>query len=689
MAYAVGRLTYNGEELMYHCGRGNDNAVSFFARSPINSIERLQEFEQGTPLFTPITADYQVSSTASNPSISSSTNILSISTSSPISTNDNTTDIDPSFTTQVALWNQDHIQSVQSSTSVKLNFTWACAPPSNSTSISFSLVQTGSNVLPEWVQLDAVKQELHLNITPKLTVAETFYFSLQISFNSEVRYKMFEITVEECPIQNCELCRLGDSSICETCANGFQSSGGQTLCSKVQSPVETSPAGATQTATAFIGASMIIASASSALSFTSINSIFCMMNSLQLAMLLPLVPEYFSLKVIDFLNGMGFAMFSFDFIHLKDIPVVKIITNWVKYPQTDEYLEDIGMSSGSSIVNYFSFIFLTILLVLSHICVYILTKWARKSEKERCKKFFNKLFEFFTFNIYIRTFIQAFVFTILCTFSEIYSLNLKTTMVKISFGFCIVTVMACLCLLLLSLYMYKKSLPEIDNEKYWKCKEFFNGVKQGKYSNLYTTIFLMLRVMLISIVIFGKTIPSFYKATAFYCINIAYGGYLLIVRPYENSQDNIIECINQILFCSLAVPLAWVNTKSRWTPFYEDFYIKILMASPIIGSIVCFIFLIKSIVSRIKKIKSPTKIQILPLPNIIRKNLKRFPIHEESKLTPTAPKSALKYSSNIGLQHSEILSTIQDPSLQNIGQLRQEIINRNRMLIQKRVEKLI
>ncbi|CAI2380784.1 unnamed protein product [Moneuplotes crassus] len=682
-AYATRRWLYEGEELIYHSGIILTNNTFFLARSPINNIGQLSEFEEDTPLFSPITTNYQVSSTTSNPSLTTSTGALIISTSSLITINDITSSTNPSFTRYVALWNQDHPQTVQSNSSVKLEFIWACAQSTNYTDISFDLAQTGSNAIPEWVRLDADNQELHLKTTPKLTEKKIFYFSLQISFNSEVHYKKFEITVEECSIQNCNRCALGNHSICEACSDGYQNSDAQTLCSKVKSS-----AGATQIVIAFIGASMIIATISSALSFTSINSIFCMMNSLQLTILLPLVPEYFSIKVLNFLNGMGFAMLSFDFIQLKDIPFIKTITNWVKYPQTNEYLKDIGMSSGSSLVNYFSLITFIILLIICHICVYLFTKCARKSEHEKCTKFFNKLFEFFTFNIYIRIFIQAFVFTMLCIFSEIYSLNLKTTTMKISSGSCIVMTIVCLCLLLLSFYIYKRSFPEIDNDKYWMCKEFFNGVKHGKYSNLYTTIFLILRVMLVALVIFGKTIPSFFKATVFYSINIAYGGYLLVVRPYENPQDNIVECINQILFCSLTIPLSWLNTKSRWTSFYEDFYIAVFMASSVIGSFVCFIFLIKLILSRIKKIKSASKVKNLPLPEITRENPRRFHIHKTSKLSLVKPNSVLKYSSNLSLHPSEIQSTSQNPSLQHIARLRKEIRDRERLQNQMGNQKL-
>ncbi|CAI2381390.1 unnamed protein product [Moneuplotes crassus] len=602
LSYDIKRLIYQGEELMYHLGIFPNNQTFFFARSSTNNIGQLNEFQEITPLFMPITTNYQVSSTASTPSITTSTKTMTISTSSSISTTDLTSSINPTFTEHVALWNEDHIQSVQSNSSAQLNFTWACAPASNGTIIAFNLAQTGTNSILEWVQLDAVKQELYLNTTPKLTVEETFYFSLQISFNSEIYYKKFEITVEECSIQNCVLCKLGNSNICETCEDGYLNSNEPVSCSKIAEIPET--LGTAEAEAILVASSVVLASASSILSLSSINSIFSLMNSLQLATLLPLVPDYFSPKVLDFLSGMGFTMLSFDFIKFKDLPFAKDLTNWVSYPQSDQYLNSLGMRSGSSVVNYLSLMAIILLIAVTHFGVYLLCVCIQNSKHRKCKKFMESLFKFFTFNIYIRVFIQAFMFTTLSIFSELYNLNLSTTVTKISFGLCVIFCICTSVLFLLSFYMYYKSFPQVDSKKYWPCVEYFNGIKPTKFSKLYSSLFMLVRLSLISLLIFGQSIGSHDKATYFYLVNIAYGAYLILVRPFENLQDNIIEIINQIIFCCLAIPLSWLNTEEAWTPFYEKYYTTIFIVSPAIGSIICLGFLIKSIIVYIYKRKS-------------------------------------------------------------------------------------
>ncbi|CAI2369416.1 unnamed protein product [Moneuplotes crassus] len=604
VAYAVGRLLYKGEELMYHSGRINTNYTFFLAKSSTDNIGQLSEFEEDTPLFSPITTNYQVSSTTSSPSITVSTRTLTISTSSSIVTTDITSSTNPSFTRYVALWNQDHFQTVQSNSSVKLEFTWACAQSANYAGISFSLAQTGSNAIPDWVQLDADNQELYLNTTPKLNAKDVFYFSLQISFDNEVHYKKFEITVEECSIKHCELCKLGSPSICEACADSYQSSGEDKSCSKIVAMT-----GATEAAAALVAASVILASASSLLSLSSISSIFSIMNSLQLAVLLPLVPDYFSLKVLDILSGMGFAMFSFDFIKFKDLPFVEGLTNWVSYPQSDGYLNSLGMRSGSSVVNYLSLFAILILVGVINFGIFVCKICTENSKHTRCKKFFNKLFKLLTFNIYIRIFMQAFVFTTLSIFSELYNLNLATTVTQISFGLCIVFAICTSVLFILSFIMYCASFPQIDKVKYWTCIEYFNGIKPTKFSKLYSSLFMLVRISMTSLLIFGQTIRLYEKAIFFYLINIGYCIYLIIVRPFENPQDNIIEVINQTLFCSLAVPLSWLNTKQAWTQFYESYYTTIFMATPAIGSLICLAFLVKSIVVYIKTRKAKKKKQ--------------------------------------------------------------------------------
>ncbi|CAI2381608.1 unnamed protein product [Moneuplotes crassus] len=590
-AFAVGRLLYKGQELMYHSGIILTNFTFFLARSPTNNIGQLSEFEEDTPLFSPITTSYQVSSTTSNPSLTASTKTLTISTSSSIATTDITSSTNPSFTKYVALCNQDYLQTVQSNTSVKLEFTWACAQSMNYTGISFSLTQTGSNAIPEWVKLDADNQELHLKTTPKLDAKANFYFSLKISFDSEVHYKKLKITVEECSINHCELCKLGSPSICEACTDGYQSSNESKSCSKIVAMT-----GATKAIAALVAISVVLASSSSILSLSSINSIFSIMNSLQLACLLPLVPDYFSPKVLDILSGMGFTMFSFDFIKFKDLPFVEGLTKWVSYPQSDEYLNSLGMRSGSSIVNYLSLMVIIILVGIINFGIFMCKRCTENSKHTKRKKFFDKLFKLLTFNIYIRIFMQAFLFITLSIFSELYNFNFANTVTQISFGLCIIFAICTSMLFILSFIMYCVSSDQIDKEKYWLCIEYFNGIKPNKYSKLHSSLSMLVRLSMTSLLIFGQSARSYEKAIYFYLLNIGYCLYLIIVRPFENPQDNLIEAINQTLFCCLAVPLSRLNTKQDWTPFYESYYTTVFIVAPSIGALICLGFLIKSII---------------------------------------------------------------------------------------------
>ncbi|CAI2381063.1 unnamed protein product [Moneuplotes crassus] len=646
-SYAVGRLLYKGEELMYHSGRVHTNYELFAARSPTYNIDQLREFEEDAPLFTPITSSYQASSTTSNPSITSSTKLLDIETSPSITSNDLTALTNPSFSIYVALWNQDFIQAVQSNTSVQLEFIWACAQSVNYTDISFGLAQTGSNEIPDWVMLDTSNQELYLNKTPKLEQATTFHFSLQISFGSEQHYKQFKITVEECTITNCDVCQLGSPSLCETCMAGYQASNGQKSCSKI-----TAMAGATEAAAAMMTSSVVLASASSILSLSSINSIFSIMNSMQLGILLPLVPDYFSPKVLAFLSGMGFTMFSFGFIKFKDLPFVEAISNWVSYPQSDEYLNSLGLRSGSSFVNYLSLMAIIVLVGITHLGVAVCNGWAENSKSPKCKQFMKKLFNFFTFNIYIRIFIQAFSFTTLSILSEIYNLNLSTTVTKVSFGLCVLFGVCTSVLFILSFYMYIKSFPQLDQDKYWCCVEYFNGVKPTKYSKLYSSLFMTTRLVLSSLLILGEAAPSSDKSTIFYLINIAYGLYLIIIRPFENPQDSIIEIINQILFCCLAVPLSWLNTEHDWTPFYESYYTTIFMVSPGICSIICIAFLIKSIIIYfVRRKASRQKQNIQPKKPSCEKRRSHGQEEPENSVTP----SMMRSSSNISCSNASMM----------------------------------
>lgn len=80
------------------------------------------------------------------------------------------------------------------------------------------------------------------------------------------------------------------------------------------------------------------------------------MNQFQLYTLMPMLLSYFPPKIIQFILGMDITMFSFDFIPSDSISFVQALKDWISYPQEDSYLREMGLISGSSLVNFFSMI---------------------------------------------------------------------------------------------------------------------------------------------------------------------------------------------------------------------------------------------------------------------------------------------------------------------------------------------
>ena len=115
----------------------------------------------------------------------------------------------------------------------------------------------------------------------------------------------------------------------------------------------------------------------------SITGVFSFINIFQLYILLPMIPDYFPYKVTQFILGNDFVMFSLDFIPVEDIPFVKEIKKWVKYSQPDGYLNDIGLSSGSCIVNYLPIMVLILLIGVFHLIVLGVYLYVKSNPKSK------------------------------------------------------------------------------------------------------------------------------------------------------------------------------------------------------------------------------------------------------------------------------------------------------------------
>jgi hypothetical protein len=141
-----------------------------------------------------------------------------------------------------------------------------------------------------------------------------------------------------------------------------------------------------------------------------------MINAVQLLLLLPLIGAYLPTDVYDFIVSMSFSLFNFGFLQTEERTNLDYIINYVDFEQNNEYLEDIGIGSGNSVVNIMSLMTIAILLPIEHLVIYFIHWLYNKAEEpeQLCLyKLCTKVYSFFMLDIYVRFLYEIFLFLML------------------------------------------------------------------------------------------------------------------------------------------------------------------------------------------------------------------------------------------------------------------------------------
>jgi hypothetical protein len=117
---------------------------------------------------------------------------------------------------------------------------------------------------------------------------------------------------------------------------------------------------------AMAGAGASAAIGISLLNLSSPMAIWSMANQFQLFMLLLLTKTHLPADVRGYITNNKLMSFSLDFLPIKKLFVVKVPTEWMNFDQSIDELEEIGIMSGSSFNNNVGFIFIFVLIVLTH-----------------------------------------------------------------------------------------------------------------------------------------------------------------------------------------------------------------------------------------------------------------------------------------------------------------------------------
>ena len=190
------------------------------------------------------------------------------------------------------------------------------------------------------------------------------------------------------------------------------------------------------------------------------------MNQFQLIMLLLLTKSNIPRSIVSYLSSLKATTWSFNFIPFKDIPGFDKMVNGLDFGLPDIELKYFGIISGSTFTNNFSLICIVLIFIAIN-SLFMLIHRLLKSKVKSKKKWVKCLeitYQFFAFTLYIRIILEANVFLLLSSLSELYQWDTSSSSKILSLFFCFYWLMD-LHELRLSLSMINYSIHK-DTKKY-------------------------------------------------------------------------------------------------------------------------------------------------------------------------------------------------------------------------------
>ena len=263
---------------------------------------------------------------------------------------------------------------------------------------------------------------------------------------------------------------------------------------------------------------------------------------------------------------------------------------------------NLGFENGVFIIDYLNFFLWIGIILCIHTVFFLFVKVPQRS-KTFIGKIRMRIHHFFTLTIYLRIFGEANLFMMIAACIEFD--NEHTTIasvISIMAATMALVAMIAFCLFALKHYIRYRNKNYSEVEKY---SAFYEGIRENKIAKFYWSFFLIRRLILVAFVAYVDiALP---QIIALITIQFSSVLFMLIVRPFYELQDNIINCINELSTLSVC----WFFMTMRDDSGLSDseveqrtgIMIYILTGVSLLCSLISFIFVTILIWSIIKKIR--------------------------------------------------------------------------------------
>jgi hypothetical protein len=229
-----------------------------------------------------------------------------------------------------------------------------------------------------------------------------------------------------------------------------------------------------------------------------------------------------------------------------------------------------------------------------------------------------------TMSIYIRIITEAFIIVCISVMTDFKSFDTHTLKNVLSLVTSLFLLSCIILFLVVNVYLIRKVHWNFDeNVRLW-YEELFSGLKETTKGRLNSIIFLVSRFLFVFVVVAFEDIPVVVKVIMFGLIQACYVVYLVIVRPFEQVKDNIIEWFNQISYLFLVSSLVFLNTEEKWGNMQKNTYMYTLILVSLFGPLMSIIFLIFVLTLKTKRWIATPKTRVTQEPTPVESNVRVF-----------------------------------------------------------------
>jgi hypothetical protein len=473
-----------------------------------------------------------------------------------------------------------------SSVSEMVSLTCSTVP---SLSITYSLAQYGSYSVPSWITIDDVGSQIVGTIPD---AGKTYKFYIQSSSNawSPGIFKEITLTVLAWIWKVDNWKEWSDWYVGEIWktwdANYEINEADQRTCikKKISSTAQTASTATSITVAVSTSASI----ATSMLKASSPSGMWSLFNQLQMLILLLLIDTFVPVDVSDYIQQQSFAMMNFNFIPTQEIPYLNYPNELMDYKQDNEIMEGLGFQWRSTFNNLYSFLIAMAVIVFVHILVALSPSWKKKGGRDSgkirsfCVKVRMKLLSFFMYSLYGRLLLEAHQSFLMSGVYEMNAFVTDTPAAIVSLSIAGVFVFLSLFLVVKAFHMLYKHWSDFDSNEDFFFMEYYADIRESKWARCYTSALLTRRLMFVIVILlwgfFGKDVILIILLT----IQVIYTAQLLIIRPFLELENNIVEIVNEMFYCAFVGLMLYIDGEEMWTSEMTHLFLGLITLNSLV-----------------------------------------------------------------------------------------------------------